>query len=112
MKLSCLFALLALSFSATTYAQGTSGHVAHHGPEMSASAADAVDGEVRKVDKELGKVTLKHGPIPNLDMTGMTMVFRVSDPKLLDTIQVGDKVRFQADKINGAYTVTFIEVAQ
>ena len=70
------------------------------------------DGEVRKIDKEQGKVTLRHGPIVNLDMPGMTMVFKVADAKLLDTIKEGDKVKFAADRVNGAITVTVIEQAK
>ena len=70
------------------------------------------DGEVRKVDKEQGKVTLKHGPLKNLDMPAMTMVFKVADPKMLEGIKEGDKVKFAADKINGAITVTAIEAAK
>jgi Cu(I)/Ag(I) efflux system protein CusF len=81
-----------------------SGHHAAIAPE-----ADMVEGEVRKVDKEAGKITLKHGPIPNLEMTGMTMVFRVKDPAMLDAVKAGDKVRFKADKVQGALTVTEIK---
>ena len=76
------------------------------------AASVNTDGEVRKIDKEQGKVTLKHGPIANLDMPGMTMVFKVADAKLLDAIKEGDKVRFAADRVNGAMTVTAIEVAK
>lgn len=68
-------------------------------------AGATVDGEVRKIDKEAGKITLKHGPIPNLDMPGMTMVFRVKDPAMLDSVKAGDKVRFSAEKVAGALTV-------
>ena len=67
---------------------------------------DMVKGEVVKVDKAAGKVTLKHGPIKNLDMDGMTMVFRVSDPAMLDKVKAGDKIEFEADRVNGAITVT------
>jgi len=67
------------------------------------------DGEVRKVDKEQGKLTLRHGPIQNLEMPGMTMVFKVADPKMLDQLKEGDKVRFSADRVGGAITVTNIE---
>ena len=63
------------------------------------------DGEVTKIDKAQAKITLKHGEIRNLDMPPMTMVFRVADGKLLDGVAVGDRVRFAADKIAGAYTV-------
>ena len=74
--------------------------------------AQAADGEVRKIDKAQGKLTLKHGPIANLDMPGMTMIFKVADAKMLDDVKEGDKVRFSADRVNGALTVTAIEVAK
>jgi len=67
------------------------------------------DGEVRKIDREQGKLTLRHGPIQNLEMPGMTMVFKVADPKMLDQLKEGDKVRFSADRVGGAITVTHIE---
>ena len=77
-----------------------------------AKAAPTTDGEVRKVDKEQGKVTLKHGPIANLDMPGMTMVFKVADPRMLDSLKEGDKVKFTAEKVNGAITVTEIQAVK
>lgn len=67
------------------------------------------DGEVRKVDKDANKITLRHGPLANLDMPAMTMVFQVKDPAMLDRVKAGDKVKFQAEKIGGAFTVTQIE---
>ena len=67
------------------------------------------DGEVRKVDKAAGKVTLRHGPLENLGMPGMTMVFRAADPKMLEGLKEGDKVKFSAERVNGAFTVTHIE---
>ena len=70
------------------------------------------DGEVRRVDKEAKKLTIKHGPIPNLNMDGMTMVFQVKDPAMLDQVKAGDKVKFAADRIGGQYTVTKIEAAK
>jgi len=70
------------------------------------------EGEVRKVDKANGKVTLKHGEIRNLDMPPMTMVFTVTDKALLDKVKAGDKVRFAADKdATGQYIVIAIEAA-
>lgn len=72
----------------------------------SAASAQSVEAEVRKVDKAQGKLTLKHGEIKKLDMPAMTMVFRVRDPKMLDGLNVGDKVRIDADKVDGQYTVT------
>lgn len=77
-----------------------------------ASTTPMADGEVRKIDKEQGKVTLKHGPIASLDMPGMTMVFKVADPKMLDTLKQSDKVKFAADKVDGAFTVTAIDVSK
>ncbi len=66
-------------------------------------------GEVRKIDLDAQKITLRHGPIPNLDMPAMTMVFQVSDPALLRKAKTGDKVRFTAKKDGGAFIVTHIE---
>lgn len=76
---------------------------------MTSPTAPMVDAEVRKVDKDAGKITLKHGPITNLEMPGMTMVFRVKDPAMLDKVKEGDKIRITADKIGGAFTVMSIE---
>jgi Cu/Ag efflux protein CusF len=70
------------------------------------------DGEIRRVDKDAKKLTIKHGPIPNLNMDSMTMVFQVKDPAMLDQVKAGDKVKFQADKIGGQYTVTRIEAVK
>lgn len=72
--------------------------------------AQSVDGEVKKVDADAGKVTLKHGEIKNLDMPAMQMSFRVSDANWLKTLQVGDKVKFTADKVGGQFTITTLEV--
>lgn len=91
-------------------------HVDAHNHEKPASpaavAADMTEAEVRKIDKEAGKITLKHGAIKNLDMPPMTMVFRVKEPALLDQIKAGDKIRFEAEKINGQFTVTRAEVTR
>jgi Cu/Ag efflux protein CusF len=70
------------------------------------------DGEVRKVDKDAGKLTIKHGPITNLDMPAMTMVFRVKEASMLDQVKAGDKIKFEVDKIKGAYTVLRVEPAR
>lgn len=75
--------------------------VSHHH-----AIAGYTDGEVRKVDKAGGKVTLKHGPIANLEMAPMTMVFRVKDPVVLEKLKEGDKVKFKAEKVQGQFTVT------
>lgn len=89
---------------------------AHHGEPgdhapmtMAQASAEMAQGEVRKVDRGSGKLTLKHGEIRNLDMPPMTMVFRVGDAKMLDALKAGDKVNFRAEKVDGAYTVIAIE---
>jgi Cu/Ag efflux protein CusF len=74
--------------------------------------ADMTQGEVRKIDPENGKVTLRHGPIENLDMPPMTMVFKVSDTTQLKDLKPGDKVLFQAEQQGGAIVVTDIQPAQ
>jgi Cu(I)/Ag(I) efflux system protein CusF len=84
-------------------------------PAASAAQAAATafaEGEVRKVDKPAGKITLKHGEIKNLDMPPMTMVFGVAEPGLLDQVKAGDKVRFRAVQKDGKYTVTEIQPAK
>jgi Cu/Ag efflux protein CusF len=73
--------------------------------------AQGADAEVRKIDKAQGRITLKHGEIKSLDMPPMTMVFRVKDPAMLEGVAVGDKVKFDAEKIGGNYTVTAISKA-
>ena len=73
-----------------------------------------VRGEVKKIDAAASKITLKHGPIKSLDMDedGMTMVFRVQDPAMLKQVKVGDKVQFEADRVNGQITVMKIQKAK
>lgn len=82
-------------------------------PAMAQQSGGAMaDGEIRKVDRDAGKITIKHGPIPSLDMPPMTMVFQVKDAALLEQVKAGDKVKFSAEKLGGAYTVTKIEAAK
>ena len=77
-------------------------------PSISLAQIAMTDGQVQKIDTEQAKVTLKHGPIKNLDMDAMTMVFRVADPTMLDKVKEGDKIEFEADRVNGAITITKI----
>lgn len=77
--------------------------------EIAAPAADMTDGEIRKVDMDNKKLTIRHGEIKNLDMPGMTMVFQVKDPAMLDKVKAGDKVKFTVDKVNGAFMVLSLE---
>ena len=74
-----------------------------------AGATDLADGEIRKVDKDAAKLTIRHGDIKNLGMPPMTMVFRVQDNAMLDKVKTGDKVQFAAEKVGGMLTVTAIE---
>jgi Cu/Ag efflux protein CusF len=83
-----------------------------HAVEQRAQQKALSEGEVRKVDKETKKITIRHGPIANLDMPPMTMVFQVKEPSMLESVKAGDKIRFSADKIGGAYTVTQLEPAK
>jgi len=107
-----LLALFAMSLTLPGFAQpATTPAPGAQAPTASPSAA-LTEGEVRKIDKEAGKITLKHGPLTNLEMPAMTMVFRVRDPAMLDKVRTGDKVRFAADKVGGALTITQIEPAQ
>lgn len=62
-------------------------------------------GEIKKIDTSAGKLTIKHGALENLGMDGMTMVFRVKDPAMLEQVSVGDKIDFVAEQVNGALTV-------
>lgn len=75
------------------------------------TATDVIDGEVRKIDRDARKITLRHGEIKQLDMPAMTMVFQVKDPAMLDRLKAGDKVRFRAEGSGGAFTITEIELA-
>jgi Cu(I)/Ag(I) efflux system periplasmic protein CusF len=104
-----LAAVLSLP-STITAAQTAHDHAKHATTPRSAadSASVMADGEVRRVDKDNGKITLKHGEIKNLDMPPMTMVFNVKEKTLLENIRVGDKVKFSAISEEGKYIVVNI----
>lgn len=91
------------------YAQTTSGLQLAQGATETSAMTEA---EVRKVDKGAGKITLRHGELKNLEMPAMTMVFQVKDKAMLDQVKAGDKVRFAADKVGGAFTITRLEAAK
>ncbi|HEV7324070.1 MAG TPA: copper-binding protein [Bosea sp. (in: a-proteobacteria)] len=76
------------------------------------AAAQSVSGTVTKVDEPQGKLTINHGPIKNLDMDAMTMVFRAGDPAMLKGLKAGTKVKFDADRVNGQITVTKLQKAK
>ena len=100
--------LLALSALALFTAMPARAEEAHHKAAAASAAAttDLTDGEVRKIDLDTARITLKHGQIKNLDMPAMTMVFAVKDKALLGQFKAGDKVRFKAVNEGGKYTVT------
>ena len=83
-----------------------------HGKMGMSATPDLTDGEVRKIDMDAGKITIKHGDIKHMDMPGMTMVFVVKDKALLDKASVGAKIRFMATSENGQMTVTDIQPAK
>jgi Cu(I)/Ag(I) efflux system periplasmic protein CusF len=83
------------------------------GAPMAFGQSDLADGQVTKVDESAGKITIRHGPLKKFDMAdGMTMVFRVQDPAMLKAVKAGDRVKFDAEKINGQFTVTKIQKAR
>ena len=89
------------------FSQGDQTHmndVQNQSDSASNSASTTMsEGEIRRINQETGKVTIKHGPLQNLDMPGMTMIFRLQDPAMLDQIKEGDKIKFVADKVDGAF---------
>jgi Cu(I)/Ag(I) efflux system periplasmic protein CusF len=106
--------LIAALLSAAAFAQtaAPSANAAAAASTLGTAAAPAkemAEAEVRKVDKDAKKVTLKHGPIKSLDMPSMTMVFQVRDPALFDKLTAGDKILFSAEQLQGAYVVTGVE---
>lgn len=102
--------VLAMALPLAAHAN-TSSHTEHdhdycHDSSASQAPAAMTLGEVRKLDPAQGKITLRHGPIPHLNMPAMTMVFPVANPQWLDGLQAGDSVEFQLEKPNGAYQIT------
>ena len=79
---------------------------------VAGAQAPVASGEITKIDKPGARVTIRHGEIKHLDMPPMTMVFRVREPRLLEGVAVGDHVRFNAEKIDGNYTVTALSKAR
>ena len=101
----------AMAVSATAYAAGDTGKTTPaSGAQQGANAKSSMShGEVKKVDNAAGKLTIKHGPLENLDMEAMTMVFKVKDPAMLSQVKVGDKIDFVAEEVDGALTVTKLQ---
>jgi Cu(I)/Ag(I) efflux system periplasmic protein CusF len=99
---AALLSLAALSSTAQTAAPAAPSATA-------APAKEMAEAEIKKIDKDAKKVTLKHGPIKSLDMPSMTMVFQVRDATLFDKMAVGEKIMFTAEQLQGAYVVTGVE---
>lgn len=108
--------LASIIIASSVFTMSTTSFAASHAAAP-ASAATAVslpmaDAEIRKIDLENKKITLKHGEIKNLDMPSMTMVFQVKDAAMMDKLATGDKVKFTADKVGSIFTVMSIEKAK
>jgi len=117
--------VLVLAFSGAASAQmlghdmggsnGTQGMQGMRGPggmQMGSPGSALAEGEVRKVDADAGKLTLRHDAIPSMNMPPMTMVYRVNDPAILDRVRTGDKLRFAMERVGGTLTVTKIEAVR
>lgn len=110
MKRTLTLSLIAAALTAPAFAQQNAADHSSHASHQAAPAAAALsDGEIRKVDRDAQKITIRHGPITNLNMPPMTMVFQVKDPVLLDRAKTGDKIKFTAEQSGGAYIVTSID---
>ena len=109
-----LLTILVLALMLPPGARAADEHDGHHQAEAASADSTALlaPGEVKKVDKDAGKVTIKHGPLENLGMPAMTMVFRVKDPAMLDQLKAGDRINFLAEKWNGAVTVMRFEAVK
>jgi Cu(I)/Ag(I) efflux system protein CusF len=113
MKFRSQFAvLLGIALAVPAFAQKPpDDHSAHHAGSP-ALASPLSEGEIRKVDKGAKKITIKHGPLVNLDMPAMTMVFQVKDPAILEKLKAGDRVKFEAQKLGSSYIATRIETVK
>jgi Cu(I)/Ag(I) efflux system protein CusF len=123
MKIAKVVGIIAAAFVALAGLNTAAAQSADHSAHASAtpvvnSAVAAVAGqaqamsvgEIKKVDKETGRLTIKHGPLENLSMPGMTMVFAVRDASVLDKAKVGDKIKFVAEKLEGRFVVTQLDI--
>ena len=107
-----VISLLALALANPVFAAAE--HDSHHpaGSGAASVKAAASEGTVKKIDKAAGKITIKHGPLANLGMPPMTMAFAVGDPAMLDKVKADDKVRFTAEQLGDALTVTELETTK
>ena len=114
MKRLIAYAFISAAAWTSPHALATGDHASHAAAQVAtqavAQAAPLSEGEVRNIDKAAGKLTIKHGPLDNLGMPAMTMIFRVKDAATLDQVKPGDRIRFLAEKVDGVITVTKLEV--
>lgn len=105
--------VLSVGLVATAWAEHGA-HQHHHQATAGDAAAQAAmtEGEVLKIDHKTRRITLKHGDLPHLGMGPMTMAFRVQDAAMLERVKAGDKVRFNAARVDGAVTITVIETIE
>ncbi len=109
---AALIGASAISFAALAQSNPAPAPMSEMKVDKPATANDMTEGEIRKVDKDTKKITIKHGEIKNLDMPGMTMLFQVKDPAMLDIVKAGDKVKFKAEKAVTGLVVTEIQVTR
>lgn len=105
--------LLVSAFALTAFSNAVAqshDHQGHAPVAVSSAVVSMSEGEVKKVDKDTGRLTIKHGPLENLGMPGMTMVFGVKDASVLEALKAGDKIKFVAEKIEGRFVVTQLAV--
>ena len=98
--------------SLTAIAHAADNHASHagHVPAAATPAIEPAEGEIRKIDTDARKITIKHGEIKNLDMPAMTMVFQLQESVQIGTLKVGDKIKFKVASVAGKYTVTELQV--
>lgn len=99
--------IVAAALLVTEHAWSQGQHGGHS--EGPSAAAPMVEGEVRRVDRDAQKITIRHGPLAQFDMPAMTMVFQVKDPAALNQLKPGDKIRFVPQKVGGAFLADKIE---
>jgi len=113
-RLALSIVLAVASTLALAQENSHAGHGSHgaHAGQATPAPVELTDGEVRKIDQEALKITMRHGELKNLGMPAMTMVLRVKDAAMLAQLQVGDKVRFAADRVDGALIIVQLQKAQ
>lgn len=104
--------IAALAILSASFAQAENMKMPAGNMKAMPASTEMTNGEVQKIDTTTGTLTLKHGPLKNMGMPGMSMGFGVKDPAMLKQVKVGDKINFVAEMVNGAPTVTRIEQAK